>query len=498
MDYGIARYGASCTVFETVIGPFNGNVKLDGNSYRTSGDSEGTTAITDKRAPIALKAARYAIEKPYEVTDMKGEGGDAGDDPEVTPDNITISSAADLVAFAQRVNKDDKAAVMATVTLASDIDCSSITEWVPIGNCTISTWAHNNAVTSGVLFKGTFDGGNHSIKNLKLSFAPSAGNGAWGLFGGIGQGAVVKNLVFDASCSLQIETDKAGVFGMLAGLVIDADVDNVTSYATLSGGGTSSLANNAAGGRVAVGGIVGWAHAAAKDIKLCNLKNAGAIGTETARFSRGGNGGNGANGFMLGGVVGFSSNTNNTKVQTLENLVNEADIYTDAGRCSGIVSSANRYTLLKNCTNSGDVHYAGSGAFRPGNITCIAGEGTVLDGCVNTGDLIAPQSASAAGVICLLNAAKIKITDCKSLGATIVCTGIDTATGKVTYAGALYGSVASGAQGDAVFSGCSVSGKVGSSLDNLLTLTAENYFPYVGQANANCTSLNQTNITFAE
>ena len=501
MDYGIARYGASCTVFETVIGPFNGNVKLDGNSYRTAGDSEGSTAITDKRAPIALKAARYAIAKPYEVTDMKGEGAEEpGDDPgTVEGDNIAISTAAELVAFATRVNKGEEAAAKASVTLTADIDCASLSEWTPIGNCTItSDWAHNKVGITGTAFVGSFDGQNHAIKNLRMNFAPTAGNGTWGLFGCIGTGASVKNITFDSSCSMHIDTDKAGVFGVLAGLVLDANVDNVKNYAPITGGGKSSLANNTAAGRVTVGGLVGWAHAAAKDIKLSNLKNAGSIGTETARFSRGGNGGNGANGFMLGGVVGFSSNNNNTKVQTLENLVNEAEIYTDAGRCSGIVSAANRYTLVKNSTNSGDVHHAGSGAFRLGNITCIAGEGTVLDGCVNTGDLIAPEVASAAGVICLLNASKIKITGCKSLGATIVCTGIDTAAGKVTYAGALYGSVASGAQGDAVFSGCSVSGKVGSSLDNLLTLTAENYFPYVGQANANCTSLNQTNITFAE
>ena len=126
------------------------------------------------------------------------------------------------------------------------------------------------------------------------------------------------------------------------------------------------------------------------------------------------------------------------------------------------------------------------------------GAGTQLEDCVNKGDLIAPACASAAGVICLLNAADIKITRCSSIGATIVCTGFDIENNKATYAGALYGSVASAATATAAFSGCSVSGKVGKTEDNLLTLTAENYFPYVGQANANCTSLNQTNITFAE
>ncbi len=500
MDYGIARYGASCTVFETIISPFNGNVKLDGNSYRTAGDSEGTTAITDHRAPIALKAARYAIAKPYEVTDMEGEGKEEpGDDPVVVEgDNITISSAAELVAFATRVNSGEEAAAKATVTLTADIDCSSITQWTPIGNCTItSDWAHNKVGITGTAFVGSFDGQNHSIKNLHLNFAPSAANGTWGLFGCIGTGASVKNIVFDSSSSMHIDTDKAGVFGVLAGLVLDADVDNVKNYAPITGGGKSSLANNNASGRVAIGGLVGWAHAAGKNITLSNLYNAGPIGSSTAEFTRGGNGGNGANGFMLGGVVGFSSNNGNSKTQTLSGLKNDADIYTNAGRVSGIVSSANRYTLIKNAENNGDVHYSGSGAYRPANITCIAGPGTQLEGCVNKGDLIAPASASAAGVICLLNGADIKITGCSSIGATIVCTGFDIENNKATYAGALYGSVTSAANG-AVFSGCSVSGKVGKSMDALLTLTADNYFPFVGAANANCSSLNTTNITFAE
>jgi len=500
MDYGIARYGASCTVFETIIGPFNGNVKLDSNSYRTAGDSEGTTAITDKRAPIALKAARYAIAKPYEVTDMEGEGKEEpGDDPgTVTGDNISISNAAELVAFASRVNSGEEAAAKASVTLTADIDCQSISSWTPIGNCTItSDWAHNKVGITGTAFVGTFDGQNHSIKNLSMSFDPSAANGTWGLFGCIGTGASVKNIVFDSSCSMHIETAKAGVFGTLAGLVLDADVDNIKSYAPITGGGKSSLANNNASGRVVIGGIVGWAHAAAKDITLSNLHYAGAIGSSTAEFVRGGNGGNGANGFMLGGVVGFSSNNGNSKTQTLSGLKNDADIYTNAGRVSGIVSSANRYTHIKNAENNGDVHYSGSGAYRPANITCIAGPGTQLEDCVNKGDLIAPASASAAGVICLLNGADIKITGCSSIGATIVCTGFDIDNNKVTYAGALYGSVASAASG-AVFSGCSVSGKVGKSTDALLTLTAENYFPFVGQANTSCTSLNNTNITYAE
>lgn len=73
MDYGIGRYGASCTVFETLITP-KYNVTLDMNTYRfsTENTTEGSysTPVTNDNAPIALLAARNAIKSPYVVTDM--------------------------------------------------------------------------------------------------------------------------------------------------------------------------------------------------------------------------------------------------------------------------------------------------------------------------------------------------------------------------------------------------------------------------------------------
>ena len=73
MDNGISRYGAACTVFETLITPKFG-VNLDGNSYRytvsnTSSDAY-STPVTDANAPVAIQAARHAIANPYVVTDM--------------------------------------------------------------------------------------------------------------------------------------------------------------------------------------------------------------------------------------------------------------------------------------------------------------------------------------------------------------------------------------------------------------------------------------------
>lgn len=73
MDNGLARYGASCTVFESIITPHY-NIPLDKNSYRynvtntTSG--KYTTPVTDASAPVALQAARYAMADPYRITEM--------------------------------------------------------------------------------------------------------------------------------------------------------------------------------------------------------------------------------------------------------------------------------------------------------------------------------------------------------------------------------------------------------------------------------------------
>lgn len=73
MDYGISRYGAACTVFESIIAPCTGKT-LDGNTYRYAQSStesgKYSTPVTDTNAPVAIKAAREACNKPFEVTDL--------------------------------------------------------------------------------------------------------------------------------------------------------------------------------------------------------------------------------------------------------------------------------------------------------------------------------------------------------------------------------------------------------------------------------------------
>lgn len=75
MDLGLARYAAACTVFESVVAPAFAGASLDGNSFRFSTsstqDTKYSTPVTDANAPVAVKAARNAVARPFEASPME-------------------------------------------------------------------------------------------------------------------------------------------------------------------------------------------------------------------------------------------------------------------------------------------------------------------------------------------------------------------------------------------------------------------------------------------
>lgn len=403
-----------------------------------------------------------------------------------------ISNATQLLAFAAKVNNGEFASTD-IAKLTADIDCSSISSWTPIGNGAMSTWSATALTATGAAFAGTFDGQGHCITNLDMDFASAGSYGAYGFFGIIGDGATVKNLTFANSCSMNVSASYGSCFGVLAGIVEGATIQNVNNYAPITGGGTASLGNNNAAGRTMVGAIIGEVHPNTVAANLSSLHNYADIGSSSAEFSRGNNPGNGGNGFEVGGIAGFSTTSTTSLLSIFTDCVNDGNIYTNAGRVSGIVAGCNRYTKLENCTNNGNITSSVSGTYRLGNITCIAGEGSVLDGCVNKGNLTALNCVSVAGVVCLVNHATVQIKNCASLGATILGNSVNI-SGNQTYNGVLFGLC----NNAATFSGCSINGYFGTSDSNKVALTAENYFQFVGQRGASCgDSCNTTNITFA-
>ena len=477
----------------TLIGNINTFASVDG---LVAGGAVANYNGGDYTYPAVITAENYMsyigkikAGNESKVTNITFEAWDGYPEAGVTK----IYNADDLVAFAAAVNSGNFASTD-KAQLMNDIDCSEIDSWTPIGNGTITgTWNANTLNTTGASFAGTFDGQGHAIKNLAMEFTSSGSYGAYGFFGIIDDGATVKNLTFDSSCSVNISASYGACFGTLAGIVKGATIQYIDNYAPLTGGGTSSLVNNDTAGRTMVGAIIGEVHPNTVAANLSYLHNHADIGTALVEFSRGANAGGGANGFEVGGIAGFSSTNTTSLLAIFTDCVNDGDIYTNAGRSSGIVAGVNRYTKLKDCINNGTMVSSVSGTFRLGNVTCIAGEGSVLDGCINRGNLTALGCVSVAGVVCLVNHATVQITNCASLGATILGSAVNL-NGSQTYNGVLFGycNVA------ATFSGCRVSGEIGTAADNKVVLTAENYFPFTGQATSKCTTYNTTTITFAE
>jgi len=303
-----------------------------------------------------------------------------------------IETADDLIEFAAAVNAGESLAPWQDergfVVLLNDIDMTGIETWTPIGDA-VCPLTGTNALTieSGRPFTGFFDGQGHSIRNFHMVCDNSTPNRAWGFFGALGPGAVVENLVFDASCSLAVKASKGTDCGILAGVVYDATVRNIVNNAPMSFDGS-------AGNVRMTMGMVGLAFAS-KGVVLDRLTNEAALTSED-----GGNTGNGATGIHVGGICGFSTNLASSANPVIFNgCINRGDLTTKVGRASGIVAAANRYTHLTDCTNYGlnDNAFPRSGYARLGNITCITGPGIKFTNVVNRGDLISRPQGAAAG-----------------------------------------------------------------------------------------------------
>ena len=397
MDFGIARFGAACTVFETLISPVK-NVKLDNVVCGPSVDSfEGdswTTAVTDKRAPVALHAARYAIAKPYEVTDMEGEGKEEPVDPGDI-ENISIGTAAELVAFAARVNNSESGAMNANVTLTADIDLSSVSDWTPIGNVTSTGNTLTASTPSGPVFTGTFDGGNHTLSGFKANKVVPA-NQTWGLFGYV-MDATIKDLKL-TGVDITLQASGLADAGIVAGTLKNATVDNVSVSGKLDIKGSTD-----SGSRFTVGGIAGFVISQlANDQTEATIKNCKVTLTVTA--DGGSNTLNNANSCHYGGIAGLATNVAKDASHVhLEDCTNNGSITANIGRSSGIVAAANYGTLIVRCTNNADqISTMNNG--RIGNITCILGTNGSLTDCVNNGDVTTTQTnCTSAGFVALLN-----------------------------------------------------------------------------------------------
>ena len=355
------------------------------------------------------------------------------------------------------------------VELLTDIDLSSFDEWEPIGNPEKVVYANNSFEYTGSSFKGTFNGGGHTVSNFKAVTAVGK-DAAYGFFGVL-DGAVVKDLNIEGSASLS--ATGAGAAGMLAGAVISSTIENVKVNADITFKGTITS------DRFALGGIAGFSYATGDAQSL--FKSCTMTGNVDA-VSGDGNTTNGATAVVYGGIVGFSTSPAETAT-TIENCENNGKLTVSLGRCSGILATAHAGTLIKSCVNNaGQVNTFGDG--RVGNIVSVIGQNSGIEDCVNNGDLTTTTEKTTTGaIVALLNANNVYISGGRNNGTII---GGNKST---------IGLIAANFSKFASVSGFTVSGKIGYYKEDgnheMQDLNEGTYMNFIGKI----TSANRTKVT---
>ena len=277
--------------------------------------------------------------KFYNITLDKDKGY-----TEVSEGNYTVDNEKGLRNLAKLVNSNGGKTPI-NITLTGDITLTE--EWTPIGT------SFSNSYT------GTFDGGNHTITGLTVT----GSNEYAGLFGYIGSGGKVKNVVLEG---VQITSDNSlgytgGVVGNSWGTIENCSVSGSVSGTTFAGGvvgnqwgGSITGCNSSATvkGEAYVGGIAGETNSGASltgcyatgDVTVenngTNNSHAGGVvgynggGTLTACYATGSVTGSGSGTIYVGGVTGDNASGTLTACYHAKGTVNGPDEYTGgvAGR----------------------------------------------------------------------------------------------------------------------------------------------------------------------
>lgn len=157
-----------------------------------------------------------------------------------------IANGDDLYDFYELVNKG---ATSSNAVLTADIDLEGFT-FKPIGS-------------ESYIYCGTFDGQGHKIVNMEMEY----GSDYVGLFGVLGGGAVIQNVIVDSSCSIRGGAFVGGIAGGTKGK------GTVTFLNCGNAASVTAAAQNAAG-------ILGVDMLSEADIVMKNCWNMGTISGE--------------------------------------------------------------------------------------------------------------------------------------------------------------------------------------------------------------------------
>ena len=285
------------------------------------------------------------------TVDKAASRNDDDDEPEepegpgytVDHGSYTVTTADGLKNVAKLVNEEGKTDI--NITLDTDLTLTG--EWTPIGT------GSDNA------YKGTFDGGGHTIKGLTVTTSDQYA----GLFGFIGSGGKVKDVTLE---NVQITNDNSsGNVGGVAGWSFGGNIENCSVSGSVSGSGSSSD----------VGGVVGYQQGGS--ITGCSSSATVNAGNAAGGIAGSTNGGASLTGCYATGDVTLESNNS------------------DNNYAGGVVG-VNGSSTLTACYATGSVTGTGtgSGSIYVGGVTGTNVLGT-LTACYHaTGTVSGPVEAT--------------------------------------------------------------------------------------------------------
>lgn len=279
------------------------------------------------------------------------------------------------------------------IVLLDNIDLADATiNWQELADATDVLNANNDCTINNLPFSGIFNGNDYKITGFNPTVQLAA-NKTFGLFTTI-SGAVIKNL--ELSGTMTVSASGQADAGILVGTALNSTISNVKV------GGKLISAGNSEAKRLSLGGIFGFA-CAKEDLYTVIDKCTSDV---KAEVDCGNNTANGATCVMYGGIGGFATTPKaiGSFGVTISDCINNGDMDVKAGRCSGILPTANSGTTITGCTNNGNqVNTIPNG--RLANIVCNLSYNSKLVNCVNNGDIdatVTDYNGTIAGVVALI------------------------------------------------------------------------------------------------
>ncbi len=262
----------------------------------------------------------------------------------------TIANAAEFAAFAAAVNAGDDFSGK-TVTLADNIDLSSIADWTPVGSA-----EHP--------FAGTFDGAGKTVSGLTITDVTGGYHGLFGRITGTVKDFTVVGTIGTAESKITSGADNiGGAVGYNDGTVSGV-TGNVTVYVN-----TKDI--YAVGGIVGQNGQTGVIQNCANTADIEATKAAGGVcgrsyGKIDSCYNTGNITGNGGGKDGIGGIVGIAGDKDSTYANSVTNCYNTGTISNNNGRWhGGIVGMADSAATVKNCYNVGTIEKGYSWNWNP-------------------------------------------------------------------------------------------------------------------------------------